>query len=194
MSYQKYNWPSLADQLKSFSPDNNEETAVKSKFLELLEEGKIAFQRQNLNRHITGSAFLLNQDLSKVLLTHHKKLGKWLQLGGHCDGNESALHTAFLESQEESGISDISILKEDIFDLNIHFIPKHKEVKEHYHYDVRYLLKANVSEDNIIISDESIDLRWFSLDELQKDNMDEDVAALGRKLVRYKNRTLETSN
>lgn len=96
-------------------------------------------------------------------LTLHKKLGFWLQLGGHADGDSNLLSVAIKEAYEESGLNNISVLSEEIFDIDIHYIPKFKSVPGHYHYDVRFLLKNCDDDDKIKISDESNDLRWFNV-------------------------------
>ena len=177
-------WPSLEEQLENYQPSSTRQQEIKNKFINLLSEGSIAFTRDNINRHFTGSGLLFNQEQNKILLTHHKKLAKWLQLGGHCDGDESALHTAFIECQEESGIQDLSIISPNIFDLDIHLIPQYNDIKAHYHYDVRYLIKANCSEDTISTSDESLDLKWYDLNTIiNSKNIDKAVQDLVRKFL-----------
>jgi 8-oxo-dGTP pyrophosphatase MutT (NUDIX family) len=94
-----------------------------------------------------------------VLLTHHRKLNKWLQLGGHADGVEDLLQVAVTEAREESGILQFVVLEHDIFDIDIHMIPARKNEPEHFHFDVRYLLRA-VTE-AYTVSDESHDLAWI---------------------------------
>ncbi|MBT4963873.1 MAG: NUDIX hydrolase [Francisellaceae bacterium] len=177
-------WPTLQQQLAEYTPRTRKSQEIKTKFVTFLNENKYCFERRELSRHFTSSALLFNKQLNKILLTHHKKLDKWLQLGGHCDGNLSTLQVAILECQEESGINNISVLDNKIFDLDIHSIPKHKNVCAHYHYDICYLLKIESDEDDIIISDESLALRWFGIDEILNTNMD--IAA--KNIVeKYKN-------
>ena len=74
---------------------------------------------------------------------HHTKLNIWVQLGGHCDGDFNPLAVAMKEASEESGLSSIVAVHEDIFDIDIHFIPEIQNQKPHYHYDVRFLLKVD---------------------------------------------------
>ncbi len=123
------------------------------------------FQRTHSAGHVTASALVINEDFSEVLLTLHQKLGKWLQLGGHCDGDSDTLNVAMREVFEESGLKDISPLRwsrsEDIipFDFDIHEIPARPGEEAHYHFDVRYIFIANSTE-NLVISNESKDLKW----------------------------------
>jgi 8-oxo-dGTP pyrophosphatase MutT (NUDIX family) len=138
------------------------------------------FERSNLHGHMTGSALVMNHDLTKVLLTHHKKLGMWLQLGGHADGHPITHEVAMGEALEESGIKSLEFLPYERsafgtrattvplpFDLDRHLIPANSRDPEHYHYDVRYLL-INYSDETPVVSEESHDVRWFTLDEARR--------------------------
>ncbi len=111
--------------------------------------------------HITASALLISADGSRVLLNHHKFLNKWMNFGGHADGEVRLLEAARREVIEESGIEDIEPVFEDIFDVDTHPIPANDRKKEpaHIHYDVRYLFRTRRNE-NFVVSDESIALRW----------------------------------
>ena len=98
--------------------------------------------------------------MSKALLMHHNKLDIWVQVGGHCDGNPNVLEVAIKEAQEESGINGIEPVSEEIFDIDIHLIPGNTREKEHYHYDVRFLLQVT-SDEQIVQNRESKELRWI---------------------------------
>src|SRR5436309_1471060 len=93
--------------LETYAPCYQEELVNKARMIAFVTEWPSCFERSLEVGHITGSAWLLNHDCSKVLLTHHKKLNLWLQLGGHCDGESDVLAVALREAQEESGITDI---------------------------------------------------------------------------------------
>lgn len=128
-------------------------------------QGVAAFSRDpGIGGHVTGSAFILSQDGSAVLLTHHAKLDRWLQLGGHCDGIADARFTALKEAYEESGLARIHLLSDQVFDVDIHEIPAGKE-PAHLHYDVRFLMQADAGD--IAVSEESHDLAWVPLDRLE---------------------------
>lgn len=123
------------------------------------------FKRENLEGHFTASAFVLSKDKKRLLLTHHAKLKKWLQLGGHADG-ETLLHeVALREAREEGGVEHLTFLESNPIDLDIHEIPAHKGVPAHLHYDVRYLLRCD-DEERIVISDESLALEWIPLEKI----------------------------
>lgn len=133
-------------------------------FLALLGDAADPFVRERLAGHFTASAWLVAADGARVLLTHHRKLGLWLQLGGHADGDRDLRRAALKEAQEESGLPGLSI-DDGIFDLDRHWIPGHKGVPAHWHYDVRYVVHAG-SDETYVVSEESHDLAWRSIAEL----------------------------
>ena len=134
-------------------------------FLELLKDQR-AYHRDHLPGHITGSAWIVNEDRTKTLLIHHAKLKRWLQPGGHADGEHDILNVARREAEEETGLKQLKVVRTEIFDLDIHPIPTRSDFTQHLHFDVRYLFEAT-EEEGLIISDESTDLKWFDLDLLE---------------------------
>jgi 8-oxo-dGTP pyrophosphatase MutT (NUDIX family) len=100
------------------------------------------------------------------LLTHHAKLDRWLQLGGHADGDGNVLAVAVKEAEEESGLLDFVQVGKGIFDIDIHPIPARKGEPEHLHYDVRFVLRPGGSLE-FTVSDESHDLRWVSPEDVK---------------------------
>jgi 8-oxo-dGTP pyrophosphatase MutT (NUDIX family) len=149
--------------------------------IRLIEGENLAFSKQLLTGHITASAFLLNMKHDKVLLTHHAKLGKWLQLGGHCDGIKDPKFAALKEAYEESGLPRIDHIFDQILDIDIHEIPEHKDVQAHLHYDIRYALETD-ERHPFIVSDESNDLKWIPLDELEDYNPEPSLIVMRDKL------------
>lgn len=133
-------------------------------FQQLLMDAENPFRRERLGGHFTASVWLVSADGGRVLLTHHRKLGMWLQLGGHADGERDLKIAALKEAEEESGLTDLCI-EPGIFDLDRHRIPEYKGVPEHWHYDVRYVIRAGDNE-AYIISDESHDLAWRAIADL----------------------------
>lgn len=150
--------------LENYRSEYAEEMAYRDFMLKLLElEGENAFFRTCKVGHFTASSWLTNSTNDKFLLMHHRKLNRWLQPGGHCDGNLDVLAVAIKEAQEETGIKDIVAVSGGVFDLDIHFIPKKKEDHTHLHFDVRFLLQAQ--NDHLDPNHESLDIRWFSKNE-----------------------------
>ena len=177
---------SFLHELNNYKANNNRDTANKSLCIEHFKKyGQKSFDRNFLdNGHFTASGIVFNKEKSHILLTHHKLLNKWLQLGGHIDETDSSVIKAALrECVEESGIESLEPLGGDIFDIDIHFMPENikKNEQPHTHYDIRYLFIAN--NDNFILSDESFDLKWLEIDEVL--NI-EDLKNIAIKLSAYK--------
>lgn len=136
-----------------------EEAVFKKRFLKLLEHPR-AFFRDHLPGHITASTWIIDPSRKFSLLTHHAKLLRWLQPGGHADGEEDVLAVAQREAREETGLASLRTWSADIFDLDIHPIPARADFPEHDHFDVRFLLVASM-EEPFTISQESKDLAWI---------------------------------
>lgn len=136
-------------------------------FVRQLDAGVHGFVRENLEGHFTGSAWLVSADGERVLLTHHRKLERWLQLGGHADGDVDLSRVALREAEEESGLTGLSV-ESAPFDLDRHRIPARAQEPEHWHYDVRYVVRAGASE-TFEVSEESHALAWRSIREIAED-------------------------
>jgi 8-oxo-dGTP pyrophosphatase MutT (NUDIX family) len=130
--------------------------------------------------HITASAWIINFDRTRVLLTHHARLGRWFQLGGHVEDGEDILTAARREAREESGLESLQILNKEIFDIDAHLIPANSKQAEHFHFDIRFLLQADSSE-ALKISSESHELRWVSPEEAQQLNSSESILRMIEK-------------
>jgi len=174
---------SLLEQLSEYASRHPEEADVINRFIDFVKSETDCFERSLRKGHITGSAWVVNEDGSQVLLTHHRKLDRWLQLGGHADGESDVLAVAFTEAVEESGLSELTHLGPGIFDIDIHPIPERKGEPEHLHFDVRYLLRANGSTD-YIVSDESHDLRWVKPEEVEALTTEGSMVRMVRKWSR----------
>jgi 8-oxo-dGTP pyrophosphatase MutT (NUDIX family) len=131
--------------------------------------------------HVTGSAFIVDLDSGRVLLHHHRRLDRWLQLGGHDDGERDAAATALREGREESGLADLVLLDAAILDVDVHRIPAGRGEPEHLHHDVRYAVGTRAAGAIARDADESKALAWFPLEEAAR-LMDEPGAT--RALVR----------
>jgi len=151
------------------------------RYLSLLEHPD-AFLRTLLPGHITGSAFIVSEDFKQTLLVHHAKLNRWLQPGGHADGNKNVIDVALREAAEETGILSLALVSSSIYDLDIHPIPDRTDFPRHDHYDIRYLVKASTL-DTVVVSEESHDVRWVRLDELERYNAEPSLLRLREKLT-----------
>jgi ADP-ribose pyrophosphatase YjhB (NUDIX family) len=151
----------LRAQLTAYARRQPEHAALADEFSTLLDDAENPFLRQRLAGHFTGSAWLVSTDGARVLLTHHRKLDRWLQLGGHADGdrNRNLARVALKEAEEESGLSGLVLEDGELFDIDKHWIPERKDVPGHWHYDARYVVRALGSE-QFAISEESLALAW----------------------------------
>ncbi|RME38704.1 MAG: NUDIX domain-containing protein [Planctomycetota bacterium] len=165
--------------LESHRPFDAHESRCLERILRFVRATPACFERSCREGHVTGSAWLIHPDGERVLLTHHRKLGGWLQPGGHADGDPDVLAVALREAREESGLSDIRPLSESIFDVDVHAIAARAGEPAHLHYDVRFLLQAG--DDRIRIGEESLDLRWFTPEELDRLEVDDSVRRMRRK-------------
>ena len=141
--------------------------------------------RRCIPGHITASAWILDALGEAVLLTHHKKLGRWLQLGGHIDADVGVERACLREAQEESGMNDFCFLRWrghalTPLDLDVHDIPARGEEPAHLHWDVRFLLRADPGQE-LVISDESNRLEWAPSSALCDYTTEESVLRMHRK-------------
>lgn len=157
-----------------------EEEVFIVKFLELLAH-KDCFERTHLPGHITGSAWIVDSSRQKTLLVHHAKLNKWLQPGGHADGDENVLRVALREAEEETGLKNLKVVSNLPFDIDIHTIPERKDFSEHFHFDIRFLIEASL-EEPIIVSEESHDVKWIPLALLEELNQEQSILRMKKKL------------
>ena len=154
----------LSHAIQLYETSNPQEANFIPRFVKLLAHPQ-SFQRNHLPGHITGSAWIVDESGAYALLTHHAKLDRWLQPGGHSDGDEDITRVCMKEALEETGLQSLKLWSDTIFDIDIHTIPSRNDFPEHQHYDVRLLFTAAMHE-RFVISQESLDLAWVSLDEL----------------------------
>lgn len=171
----------LLNLLKVYHAESPTEINFKNKFSDLLKHPR-AFHRDHLQGHVTGSAWVLNENHTKVLLVHHAKLNRWLQPGGHADGDENVFNVALRELEEETGIRNVKQLNSGIFDLDIHPIPARKDFPLHDHYDVRFAFQAN-DNDSLIVSEESHDVKWIPLSDLSRYTDNQSIFRMASKSI-----------
>jgi ADP-ribose pyrophosphatase YjhB (NUDIX family) len=117
------------------------------------------------------------------LLTHHLKLDKWLQLGGHADGDADLLAVALREGREESGLTRLQPVTGNVFDLDRHWIPARKSEPAHWHYDVRFMIEADDLEPLVLAANESKELAWVEVVRVTDLNPEESMARMVRKTL-----------
>lgn len=156
-------------QLDLFRPECEQEERDLTLLRRCLATEQGLFTRDNPVIHMTASAWVLNPTRDKVLLCYHKLYDSWAWLGGHADGETDLLQTALREVREESGLSSVRALSEEIFSIESLTVDGHVKrgqyVSSHLHLNATYLLEADDTEPLVVKPDENAGLKWFLLDE-----------------------------
>jgi 8-oxo-dGTP pyrophosphatase MutT (NUDIX family) len=183
----------LISLLERYADSHPDELATARRILALVEREPRCFLRDCYPGHITASAWIVSRESRAVLLTHHRKLDRWLQLGGHTDGESDALRAAMREAREESGIAELVPLPSGdeprILDLDVHEIPARKDEPAHQHHDIRFLLETSEHASLTRQEAESKALRWFPADGIEVRFSEESLARMARKAALWLART-----
>ena len=167
-------------QLRDYQVRWPRESETVRRFIEFVSANPDCFERNLEIGHITGSAWVVNRAGTHVLLTHHKKLNMWVQLGGHADGDADVLRVARREAEEESGLAGLELVPGGIFDVDVHRIPARREEPEHFHWDIRYAFRTAGGE-AYRVSVESHELRWIEIRSLESVTQEESMFRMARK-------------
>ena len=167
-------------QLRDYRARWKNEADTVDRFIAFLAAHPDGFERELKIGHVTGSAWVVNRAGTHVLLTHHKKLNRWIQLGGHADGDADVFRVARREAEEESGLADLEPVGKDIFDVDIHEIPARGAQAAHLHWDLRYAFRAAGGE-AYRVSAESHDLAWVEIGALGAVAPEESMLRMARK-------------
>jgi 8-oxo-dGTP pyrophosphatase MutT (NUDIX family) len=171
----------LLDDVRAYAPRDERERGMRERLIGFLEQhGGRAFDRALAPGHITASAWIVDPERTHAVLLHHRKLDRWLQLGGHVDGDPDVRRSALREAREESGLRTLRLISEDIYDIDVHRIPARANEPEHDHYDVRFALEADPREP-LVRNEESHDVRWIALTGLDQYTIDDSVRRLAAK-------------
>jgi 8-oxo-dGTP pyrophosphatase MutT (NUDIX family) len=174
----------LLQQLRAHRPADDLEAEHLARMVAFVEAHADCFERSLEEGHVTGSAWIVDRERRAALLVHHKKLGKWLQPGGHADGDPDTPAVAMREAREETGLRGLKVAGEGIFDVDVHAIPARGDVGAHLHYDVRWLLEAD-REEAPAVSDEAHGAAWRGLEEIAAEG-EESLARMARKVQRIR--------
>jgi 8-oxo-dGTP pyrophosphatase MutT (NUDIX family) len=152
----------LLDELRTYQPADAAEARHCARVVDLLTAIDAPFSRVSFRPgHITASCFIVDKD-ERLLLHHHRRLRRWLQMGGHVEEEESPRDAALREGSEESGLRDLELIG-GIFDIDVHAIPAGRGEPDHDHFDVRYLARTRHSHAIAIDRAESDELAWVTL-------------------------------
>lgn len=178
--------------LRNHRPSTTVESNMLNELISFVETHSDCFERSLSIGHITASAWIVDTSRTYALLTHHRKLDSWLQLGGHADGVTDVLQVALTEANEEAGLSSIRPVQSTIFDVDIHLIPgRHGSgghgragwEAPHYHYDIRFLLEADKNETLVRAERESKALEWVALTQISLLNNSESIIRMVEKTL-----------
>ena len=165
--------------LDAYQPLDAADAACRDRFIAFVRQYVDCFERALAIGHVTGSAWVVDATGGRVLLTHHRKLDCWLQPGGHADGDPDVAAVALREACEETGLAGLTREGSGVFDLDIHPIPARGDIAEHEHFDVRFVVRAG--DERFVVSDESHDLAWVPLDELERYTIEWSVLRMREK-------------
>lgn len=159
----------IKQQLEVYRPYNEQEANDKVIMLQLLDSQSDIFSRENRFAHMTSSAWLVNKSRSKVIMVYHNIYHSWAWTGGHADGEKDLLSVALREAEEETGVTSISPVSDEIFSIETLTVDGHEKrgiyVPSHLHLNVTYLLEADEESFLRIKPDENSGVRWFYLDD-----------------------------
>ena len=176
-------WVVLEEHVRRY-PEDQERVA---RFCQFMQERSDCFERSCVPGHITASAWIFSSEGDQFLLTHHRKLGRWLQLGGHADGDPHVERVALREAREESGMTDFDFIEQEgaplPIDFDIHAIPARFDAPAHLHYDVRFALVARPGQ-ALAVSSESHALRWFSVAQIDELDLDPSLRRVAKRALR----------
>jgi 8-oxo-dGTP pyrophosphatase MutT (NUDIX family) len=173
----------LVELLNEYKLRYKKEMNVINQFLKFISNGN-CFSLDNKVGHITASAFIIDTTKLSSLLTHHVKIKKWIQLGGHINKNDKNIfEAAYREAFEESSLNSLKLIKKSIFDIDIHKIYSTND-QSHLHYDIRILFSADKSEP-FQVSKESIDLKWIPFGSFEEYNSEWSLMKMREKIIRH---------
>jgi ADP-ribose pyrophosphatase YjhB (NUDIX family) len=175
----------LIRQLSAHLASDARELEMLKQITDFVIDNETCFDRNLRAGHLTGSAWIIDQDRSHVLLTRHARIGAWVQLGGHVEDDPDMLNAAWREAREESGLINVRPVSDHIFDVDVHEIPETPKEPAHLHYDIRFLFEAD-SVDKLTMTAESKSLRWIALDEITEITRAESVLRMVRKTIKRK--------
>jgi 8-oxo-dGTP pyrophosphatase MutT (NUDIX family) len=167
--------------LARYAPADERERGFRERMLALCDAAEPFSRTAFTPGHFTASAFVLSPDRRRLLVVFHRKLGRWLQPGGHIEPTDvSIVDAALREVEEETGVRGTIAVSDGVFDIDVHEIPARRDEAAHEHFDLRVLLVA--PEVAVVANDEVEAVRWADLTEIPALGTDESVLRAVSKL------------
>jgi 8-oxo-dGTP pyrophosphatase MutT (NUDIX family) len=157
--------------------------ASRAQILDFIDAHPDALHRSCLEGHLTGSAAVVDPSTREVLLLFHAKVQRWLQPGGHADGDGHLARVALREAEEETGIQGLRVLTPAI-DLDVHVFHNARDTEpDHLHLDVRHLVLAPPGA-HALGNEESEAVRWVAVDDVPSLGVDPGTVRMVRAALR----------
>lgn len=162
----------LKEQIKNYVPYNEQEKNDRKLMLEYIDFFPELLTRSNPCCHFTASAWIVNQERTKVLMVYHNIYHSWSWVGGHCDGDANLIRVVLKEIEEETGLKDVKVLNDGIFGLQILTVDAHIKkgnyISSHLHLDCCFLIEAEESSHLRIKKDENSKVKWILIDKVNE--------------------------
>ena len=167
---------------RAFAPRDRTQAVHQRRLLDFAARHPDALHRSCLAGHLTASAWVVSHDAARGLVLLHSKIGRWLQPGGHADGEGALAGVALREATEETGIDGLEVWTEPV-DIDVHlFVNRKRTEPDHLHFDVRFLIRAPQGA-AASRNHESEALRWIEPHQLGEPELALDAST--RRLARY---------
>ncbi len=177
---------SLREQIMSYNAILDQEKKDKEMFLEYMDTFFDVLTRKNKMAHFTSSAFIVNEERTKVLMVYHNIYNSWCWVGGHADGQEDLINVAIREIKEETGVNNVRLLTNiatiDTLPVLGH-IKRGEYVSAHVHLSVGYIFEADENEEIRIKADENSKVAWIDIDKVVKLCTEEHMKGVYKKLI-----------
>ncbi|RUL52026.1 NUDIX hydrolase [Lysinibacillus antri] len=176
----------LKQQIEQYQPDNAQEIKDQELILKYMDLFDNLLTRENEFAHFTASAWVVNQNRTKVLMAYHNIYQSWSWVGGHADGNANLLEVALKETQEETGLQKIKPVSDEMYSIEILGVAAHEKkgnhIATHVHLNVTYLIEADENELLQIKPDENSDIGWFTFEDAIAASTEPEMKVVYKKL------------
>lgn len=177
----------IYNEILNYIPFDEKEENDKKVMLEYIKNNEDVLTRNNEIVHMTVSAWIVNKDKTKILMIHHNIYNSWAWIGGHADGDDDFLNVAKKEVEEETGITELKLLTDKIYGLNIVTVDNHikrgKQVNSHLHFDIEYLFEADENDQLRIKEDENSGVKWIDINEVINYSSEEKMKPIYKRLI-----------
>ncbi len=177
----------LLEQIKNYEPKDEREKVDKEVILDFASKNDNILTRDNKIAHFTASGWITNKDRNKILMIYHNIYNSWAWVGGHADGDADLFHVVKKEIEEETGITNVKLLSNGIYGLNVltvfNHIKRGKQVNAHLHFDIEYLLEADEKDSIRIKEDENSKVGWVPIDKILDEVTEEHMKPVYKRLI-----------